>query len=265
MGFLPDNYQAPRSSNHYMKLVEGENRIRIMSRPVFGWEDWLNNKPVRYAMDKKPQKSLDPKKPVKHFWAFVVFNHQEEQIQILHITQASIRKSVEALCRDSDWGEPYAYDIKIMKKGEGVDTEYSVNPVPHKPVDDYIINCFDEKPCYLEALFDNGDPFSSEWGSECRTPRATGDEKVVSITKKEPAFTPSAAADVVKAKTVKISQKESSDLSNLLAQCSDEYVVSVNEFMKKHGLTQYADLTKEVYDRVVIKAKEDIKKQENKG
>lgn len=160
MEFLPEDYQAPNSSNNYFKIQQGENRIRILSQPVFGWEDWHDKKPVRYRMNEKPNKSFDPKKPIKHFWAFIVFNYREEQVQIMQVTQATIRKSLEALCRDKDWGAPFAYDIKITKSGEGVDTEYTVNPVPHKPVDEYITKCFKEKPINLEALFDNSDPFS---------------------------------------------------------------------------------------------------------
>ena len=88
MSFLPQDYTSPKSFNNYMKLQEGENKIRILSRPIIGWEDWLNNKPIRFRMSEKPAKPVDAKKPIKHFWAFVVWNYAEEQIQILHLTQA---------------------------------------------------------------------------------------------------------------------------------------------------------------------------------
>jgi hypothetical protein len=138
-----------------------------------------DKKPVRYAFESKPNKSFDSKKPVKHFWAFIVFNYNDEQIQVMQVTQATIRKSIEALCKDKDWGSPYLYDIKIMKSGEGVDTEYSVNPVPHKPVDPYIVSCFNEKRCNLDAIFTNEDPFSQEWNTF--TPLATNPEAKVSF------------------------------------------------------------------------------------
>jgi hypothetical protein len=163
MNFLPTDYTAPKSSNYYMKLQEGENKIRILSQPILGWEDWHDKKPVRYMLNEKPAKSFDPGKPVKHFWAFIVWNYSEEQIQILHITQATIRNSIEVLCKDQDWGAPYFYDLKIIKSGEGKDTEYKVNPLPHKPVNEYIIKEFKERPCNLEAIFANADPFSPEW------------------------------------------------------------------------------------------------------
>lgn len=160
--FLPTDYQAPKTSNHYMKFQEGENKFRILSQPIIGWEDWLDKKPVRYRLENKPLKSIDPKKPIKHFWSMIVWNYVAQEIQILHLTQATLRKSLEALCSDADWGLPYFYDIKVMKTGEGIDTEYVLNPLPHKPISNHIRELFNERPCHLEALFDNEDPFSKE-------------------------------------------------------------------------------------------------------
>lgn len=164
MNFLPEDYKAPNSSGFYTKLQDGENRIRILSKPVMGWEDWIDKKPYRFRMDKKPNAN-DPKQPVRHFWAFIVFNYTVEEIQIMEITQSTVRKSIEGLCRDADWGAPFHYDIKIIKTGQQKDTEYTVNPVPHKPIDDYIVQAFKERPINLEALFENKDPFSSEWAN----------------------------------------------------------------------------------------------------
>jgi len=170
IAFLPEDYEAPKSSNFYMKLQEGENKIRILSKPILGWEDWIENKPIRYRMENKPKKSFDPQKPLRHFWSIIVWNYSEEQIQILHLTQATIRNSIEALCHDEVWGAPFFYDIKIIKKGEKTSTEYLVNPLPHKPLHPYVIECFNTRPCNLEAIFENGDPFSSEWAQEQYTP-----------------------------------------------------------------------------------------------
>lgn len=162
MNFLPNNYKSPKIYNNYMKLQDGENKFRILSKPILGWEEWNNKTPVRYHFNDKPSTSIDPKKPAKHFWSMIVWNYNEEQIQILHITQATIRNSIEALCEDTDWGAPFFYDIKVMKKGEQKDTEYNVLALPHKKLSEHIKNAFIEKKCNLEALFDNLDPFSSD-------------------------------------------------------------------------------------------------------
>jgi hypothetical protein len=156
--FLPPNYQSPKASGNYMKFQDGENKIRILTFPILGWEDWQDKKPIRYTFDNKPN-PIDPKKPVKHFWAFAVWNYLEEKIQILQITQATIRQAIEALTKDQDWGAPFFYDIKIIKEGNGVDTEYRVNPLPHKSLSEQAKEAFNEKRCNLNALFENADPF----------------------------------------------------------------------------------------------------------
>ena len=161
MSFLPTNYKAPASTGNYMKLQDGDNMIRILSEPILGWEDWDNKKPIRYKFDNKPMNSVDPEKPIKHFWAMIVWNYVEEEIQILQITQAGIRKAIESLSNDESWGAPYFYDIKITKEGKELKTKYSVNPRPHKKLDPRIKEAFLEKPCSLNALFSNGDPFNA--------------------------------------------------------------------------------------------------------
>lgn len=170
--FLPSNYEAPKTSNYYMKLQEGDNKFRILTQPILGWEDWVEDsqgkRPIRFRFEEKPLKSQTPEKPVRHFWAFVVWNYNEEQIQILHITQATIRTALESLCNDQDWGAPFFYDIKIIKKGEGKDTAYTTNPLPHKPLAKHIAEAFKDRPCNLDAMYENADPFSKEW--ETHTP-----------------------------------------------------------------------------------------------
>jgi len=159
--FLPEDYEAPTTAGNYMKLLPGENKIRILSAPILGWEDWtLEKKPIRFRYDQKPAKSIDPARPVKHFWAMIVWNYREERIQILQVTQASIRNAIQALYENEDWGAPYFYDIKITKKGEKVETEYNVAPSPHKPVSPEVKTDFYAKPINLDALFEGADPFA---------------------------------------------------------------------------------------------------------
>lgn len=216
MNFLPENYQAPKPSGYYMKIQQGENKIRILSRPVFGWEEWTKEmKPVRYKYDNKPKNSINPQQPLKHFWSFIVWNYNEEQIQILHVTQAGIRKGIEALCKDADWGEPFFYDIKIIKEGEEMKTKYMVNPLPHKPTSFQIIDAFNEKPCYLDALFTNEDPFSNQW--EKSTPGIFKKEKSEDRELNEISF---------------ISSEEVKEFKKIISQCSDEYKKRVDDYLQ---------------------------------
>ena len=230
MDFLPKDYTAPiTGAQNYMKLQDGENKFRVLTRPILGWEDWIEKKPVRYRMDAKPAKPHDPTKPIKHFWAMVVFNYNEEQIQILQITQSTIRTALEALLHDTDWGAPFFYDIKIFKKGEGVNTEYTVNPVPHKPTHEYIIEQFHDKHCNLEALFDGGDPF------------ATGQPEYT-----KGVFTAEAGA------LDQIDAEEALELQNTLAQCSEDYRKKVYNFLKsEHGITDVIKMKPDLFKKVL--------------
>ncbi len=214
MTFLPQDYKAPQTSNFYLKLPDGEVKIRIMSKPIFGWEEWdATNRPVRYRMDKKPLRPMDSNKPIRHFWSFIVFNYSEEQIQIMHITQNTIRKSIEALCRDSDWGDPYYYDIKITKDGKGLDTEYTVNPIPHKPLDEYLIKLFKEKPCNLDALFTNADPFSAEWAIHTPLGIEAIQEELSAVSY--------------------VTKEQSDDLDALIKECDPEKQDAIKSFLSR--------------------------------
>jgi hypothetical protein len=157
--FMPDGYEAPKPN--YSKMEVGDNRFRIMSKPIVGWEDWKDNKPLRYRMPNKPPFPVDPEKPIKHFWAMIVFDYQMKKPSVLEITQVGIQRTIETLAHNEDWGSPLNYDIVIKKSGSGMKTEYEVTPIPPKPVPEEISNMFMGLNINLEALFDGKDPFAT--------------------------------------------------------------------------------------------------------
>lgn len=165
MGFLPDGYKLPTEEGNYMKFRDGENKIRILSEPILGWLDWDDNRqPHRTPLDQKPTKSLSSKldAKVKHFWAMVVWNYQEEKVQILEITQSTIQKAINTFVADPDYGSPFDYDIVISKSGAELKTEYQVTPKPPKPVDPLIAMEYNPKNYDLTALYRNESPFVSQ-------------------------------------------------------------------------------------------------------
>lgn len=168
--FLPSGYNVPSSESSYLKFQTGENKFRILSKPIIGWLDWDNKKPFRFPMNQKPSKPIDPAKPVKHFWAFVVWDYNAKKISILEITQKSIMSAIQSLTADGDWGSPFDYDIKVTKTGTDMQTQYSVNPVPHKAVHVQILDLYEKTPVNLNALFEGKDPFEVQQKS---TPQST--------------------------------------------------------------------------------------------
>jgi stage V sporulation protein SpoVS len=163
--FLPDTYEVPQKSGNYMKLRDGENRFRILTSPILGYEWWEqdgdNRKPVRVRMDEKIVMTAESEK-AKHFWAMAVYNYNEEAIQILEITQATIQKAIKALAKDKDWGTPLGYDLVVTRSGKELNTEYTVQPKPAKELDKTVADKFKATNIRLEALYEGEDPFASE-------------------------------------------------------------------------------------------------------
>jgi len=159
--FLPEGYEVPKGQSSYLKFQTGENKFRILTRPIIGWSDWKDKKPYRFTMDKKPAAPFDPKQDIKHFWAFVVYDYSTRKISILEITQTGVQTAIKNLQANSDWGSPLGYDITVTKSGSGMETKYATVPSPPKPVHAAITKLFSETPVNLQALFDGKDPFDA--------------------------------------------------------------------------------------------------------
>jgi hypothetical protein len=93
------------------------------------------------------------------------------------ITQASIQGPIEDLVANEDWGDPREYDLTITKKGEGLETEYSVQPSPQKPVPTEAHAAYRAVKIDLDALFRGADPFA---GGEVRYASPSNDEQIAS-------------------------------------------------------------------------------------
>jgi hypothetical protein len=156
--FLPEGYELPKGP--YFKPEVGENRIRIIGRPVIGWLDWdRDKKPHRFRMDKKPSAPMG-KDPIRHFWAILVWDNKGQCLQVWELTQKGIMAAIKALVADPDWGNPSDYDIKITKSGSGKDTEYEIRPAPKSPMSDEVKTIVAGTYHCLDAIFDGLDPFA---------------------------------------------------------------------------------------------------------
>jgi len=160
MNFLPKNYKEP-VINNYMKFKEGNNTFRVLSSAITGFEWWVddkegNRKPVRSKTDDEMPEDA------KHFWAFVVYNLNDERIQILEITQVGIRKAITALINNEKWGDPKEYNIVITRTGEGFETEYQVTPEPKEKLDKDILDKYGNMNVNLDALYEGDDPFKEK-------------------------------------------------------------------------------------------------------
>ncbi len=78
----------------------------------------------------------------------------------MEITQNSIRRALEMLAMNEDWGDLTSFDFKIKKEGAGIDTNYSVIPIPPKPMNEAIKSALIGAPVRLESLYDGLDPWT---------------------------------------------------------------------------------------------------------
>ena len=162
MTWLPENYEKPvASGGNYMRLTDGANKFRVLSAPILGYEYWTDeNKPVRLKeMPEEAPEDIRADSKLKHFWAFVVWNYREKRVQILELTQVSIQGPITDLVSSEDWGDPQQYDLTITKKGQKLDTEYTVQPSPHKETPIEALQALEDAHVDLQALFRGQDPF----------------------------------------------------------------------------------------------------------
>lgn len=162
--FLPEDYEAPaKTGGNYFKFQDGANKFRVLGSAITGWSYWTEeNKPVR--LRKYPEEmpaNIRQGDKLKHFWAFPVWSYRDNSVQIMEVTQASIREAMQALVESEDWGDPKGYDITVTRSGQKLDTTYTVQPSPHKPIpaqaaDDLMVTTIN-----LNALYEGGDPFEA--------------------------------------------------------------------------------------------------------
>lgn len=171
MDFLPKDYKEEEGRSNYLKLTEGEHTFRVLSSALVGYEEWIDKKPVRYALDDLPNEPHDFDRPPKRFWAFVVWNVDLEKIQILEITQKTIQRQITALVKSKAWSDIFSYDITIIRTGKGLDdTEYTVQPLPPTPLSSEITSKFKASNIDLKELLTGGDPFAKKLTEDIEVP-----------------------------------------------------------------------------------------------
>lgn len=161
VSFLPTGYELPKPDSQFFTLQDGDNRLRILSPAVVGWEAWFDGVPKRAEGQENP---FDPElvdfdekyqKPnMSHFWAFIIWNADEKKIQLWQVTQRSILTGLWTLIQQEEWGDPRGYGIIVTKTVNKKKTEYKVNGVPHKPLSEEIKKALAASNVRLEKLFE---------------------------------------------------------------------------------------------------------------
>ena len=144
-------------ASSYLKLVTGENRLRIVSEAIPRWVAWKDSKSMNFltkeAADKHNNSCTDEKQKAKPKYAMWVINRASDEILCADFG-VLIMKALKNLANDSEYGFEGlpSYDIKITKTGEGMDTEYAVLPLPAKPLTEEELRRIDAQGKLMDFL-----------------------------------------------------------------------------------------------------------------
>ncbi len=162
--FFPEGFAATlNDAPKYFKATKNETiKVRIVSsEPEGGYIRWTSEgRPERWHMTADAPKGVqwqEDSKP-KKFLAVVVWNYNLNCLQIWEITQRTIYDTLESLTSDPDFGHPNQYDLKVTRRGEGLECTYQVQAVHGQfPLDAQ--QALTEQKIDMKKLFVGEDPF----------------------------------------------------------------------------------------------------------
>ena len=163
--FLPSGYEKPALSSNYSRFEEGDNKFRVLSPAIIGYEYWSNeNKPIRSkeVFTETPNIKVDKngKSRINHFWAFIIWDYKEKDpgVKIMQITQNSIQEDMINIYKD--WGNPIEYDLNIVRTGKDFNnTKYTVMPLKSTDITEEMATAKAEMKIDLTKLYTGEDPF----------------------------------------------------------------------------------------------------------
>lgn len=167
---LPKNFKPEQGSSRYILNnlnSGGKIKFRLVSNFIVGKSVWGDVDGKRVPTRRKEGESIPvaniginrftgKAENIKQFIAGVVWNYESEQLEILETDKSTIIGQIFEIEANEDWKDSKSYDLTISKKGEGMDTSYSV--LPSNKADFKCPN--DPKTVSLDALFEGSDPFS---------------------------------------------------------------------------------------------------------
>ena len=138
------NYLNPSS-------IDKDQTVRVTilgSKSLGGYECWVTKEGKRFSMKFKTEPTREDlktradeegveltgdEKP-KGFYAFFVYNYEEEAVQVFQFSQQGLIDPIISNLSDEEISqEPHAYDFKLSTNGlSGMDKRYQVACVPGK-------------------------------------------------------------------------------------------------------------------------------------
>lgn len=166
---IPKDTVIPASTGGFAKLVDGNNRYRVLSDVVTGWEGWKDKKPFRHEGNvchitaDQVDTNKDGKPNINYFWAMIVWSYTDKRVQTLEITQKTIMNALVQLEQnEEDFGDLKNYDIIINKSKVGDKTSYTVQGTPSKALTQEQQEAYESSEADLSKLFNGEYPIKEE-------------------------------------------------------------------------------------------------------
>ena len=133
VGELDDWGDADLGGNDFMKLEEGNNVVRIFTKPYQFYTVWTTDatgkqRKVRSAVENCPLVQRG-EKPTARWYVGVLDRRNGGRPSILEVGP-QIFKQVLGLRKKGTWGDPRAYDIDVERQPKGSQPLYIVSPEP---------------------------------------------------------------------------------------------------------------------------------------
>ncbi len=137
------------TKSDFMKLEQGNTRVRIMGDPTQYYIHWVENDEGKKRKfnspvgDPKLVKQLeDAGFKRKASWIIKVLSRTDGEFKLLEIG-SQIYTGVRELLQDSEWGKPItSYDVTITRGAPGSQPLYRVTPCPKAPLESSLKEAF---------------------------------------------------------------------------------------------------------------------------
>ena len=157
--------KSDSAASDYVKFENGDKRtLRILSKPIKGYELFVNNKPVRWAPDAvRPEHAISDERP-KTFLACVVYEYGEGdddgRVKLWSFSQRKIIAQMAMLFKEEHWA---AYELIVVRVGKGLNTDYNVTGVK-SPIEENLLAFAAESKKYIDLskLYTGENPFIQE-------------------------------------------------------------------------------------------------------
>ena len=162
MSFIPENFNQSDNGGYFKPEKGKQNRVRIISdKPLVGHVQWTEeNRPIRWELgQERPEANYKNDTKPRSFLAVVVRSYEAKQLQVWEITQRTLQDTLAQLTKDADFGHPINYDLKITRKGDGLETTYSMVPMS-TPLSEEVQDAVENNTVNLRALLTGDNPFA---------------------------------------------------------------------------------------------------------